>query len=148
MQDERNRQDPISFVADRQYSFAVYGCYRHAHPAKRGKGYQGHMEILKNLMKGSMISRASSRIILIYAFHHCLSFQLTVAPFLDTIPRGVLPPVNPVAQILLIVDQAIYGSKRYDAGRVEDVDIFDGTPLLDLKPFVPAFDSYPDTSSG
>lgn len=26
---------------------------------------------------------------------------------------------------------------------VEDVDVLDGTPLLDLKPYVPAFDSYP-----
>lgn len=31
---------------------------------------------------------------------------------------------------------------------IEDVDILDGTPLLDLKPYVPAFDSFPDASSG
>ena len=31
---------------------------------------------------------------------------------------------------------------------VEDVDILDGTPLLDLKPYVPAFDSYPDAAAG
>jgi tRNA (Thr-GGU) A37 N-methylase len=31
---------------------------------------------------------------------------------------------------------------------VEDVDTLDGTPLLDLKPYVPAFDSYPNASSG
>jgi tRNA (Thr-GGU) A37 N-methylase len=31
---------------------------------------------------------------------------------------------------------------------IEDVDILEGTPLLDLKPYVPAFDSYPDSSSG
>jgi tRNA (Thr-GGU) A37 N-methylase len=31
---------------------------------------------------------------------------------------------------------------------VEDVDILDGTPLLDLKPYVPVFDSYPDALSG
>jgi tRNA (adenine37-N6)-methyltransferase len=31
---------------------------------------------------------------------------------------------------------------------IEDVDILDGTPLLDLKPYVPAFDSYPDATSG
>lgn len=27
---------------------------------------------------------------------------------------------------------------------IEDVDILDGTPLLDIKLYVPAFDSYPD----
>jgi len=31
---------------------------------------------------------------------------------------------------------------------IEDVDILDGTPLLDIKPYVPAFDSYPDETSG
>jgi tRNA (Thr-GGU) A37 N-methylase len=31
---------------------------------------------------------------------------------------------------------------------IEDVDILDGTPLFDIKPYVPAFDSYPDERSG
>jgi tRNA (Thr-GGU) A37 N-methylase len=31
---------------------------------------------------------------------------------------------------------------------VEDVDILDGTPLLDVKPYVPVFDSYPEAASG
>jgi tRNA (Thr-GGU) A37 N-methylase len=31
---------------------------------------------------------------------------------------------------------------------IEDVDILDGTPLLDIKPYVPQFDAYPDASSG
>jgi len=31
---------------------------------------------------------------------------------------------------------------------VEDVDIIEGTPLLDLKPYVPAFDTYPDAAAG
>jgi tRNA (Thr-GGU) A37 N-methylase len=31
---------------------------------------------------------------------------------------------------------------------VADVDILDGTPLLDIKPYVPEFDSYPASKAG
>gem|GEM_PF-2527603 len=31
---------------------------------------------------------------------------------------------------------------------IEDVDILDGTPLLDIKPYVPQFDAFPDASCG
>jgi tRNA (Thr-GGU) A37 N-methylase len=40
---------------------------------------------------------------------------------------------------------------RVDAGgalEVADVDMLDGTPLLDIKPYVPQFDSYPDSKAG
>ncbi|HDQ98778.1 MAG TPA: tRNA (N6-threonylcarbamoyladenosine(37)-N6)-methyltransferase TrmO, partial [candidate division WOR-3 bacterium] len=32
--------------------------------------------------------------------------------------------------------------------RVRHVDMLDGTPLLDIKPYVPEFDAHPDANSG
>ena len=73
---------------------------------------------------------------------------LTVRPFLDTTPRGVFAtraPRRPNAIGLSIVRLIeVKGSTLF----IEDVDILDGTPLLDLKPYVPVFDAYPDASSG
>jgi tRNA (Thr-GGU) A37 N-methylase len=32
--------------------------------------------------------------------------------------------------------------------RVADIDVLDGTPLLDIKPYVPQIDAYPDSKAG
>ena len=77
-----------------------------------------------------------------------LPINLTVRPFLDTTPRGVFAtraPRRPNAIGLSIVRLIEVNGTTLS---IEDVDILDGTPLLDLKPYVPVFDAYPDASSG
>jgi tRNA-Thr(GGU) m(6)t(6)A37 methyltransferase TsaA len=65
---------------------------------------------------------------------------LTVVPFLDDRPRGVFAtraPSRPNPIGLSIV--RLLGIEG-NVLRVENVDIVDGTPLLDIKPYVPQFD--------
>lgn len=85
---------------------------------------------------------------LIYAFHRNSSYNLTITPFLDTTSRGVfvtLAPGRPNAIGLSTVQLIeVKGTTLI----MEDVDVLDGTPLLDLKLYVPVFDSYPDAFSG
>jgi len=67
---------------------------------------------------------------------------------LPPVPRGVIAtraPRRPNAIGLSIV--SLLGVQDSELS-VEDVDILDGTPLLDIKPYVPAFDAYPDGRSG
>ena len=112
------------------------------------RGIRGTVEILEEFKEGLNDIGGFSRIILIYAFHRCKSYELTVTPFLDTILRGVFATrapcrPNPIGlSIVRLIE--VDGTKLV----IEDVDILDGTPLLDLKPYVPEFDSYPDSSSG
>lgn len=65
---------------------------------------------------------------------------MTVTPFLDDEPKGVFAtrsPKRPNGIGLSIVRlSGIEGSIL----KVEDLDILDGTPLLDIKPYVPRFD--------
>jgi tRNA-Thr(GGU) m(6)t(6)A37 methyltransferase TsaA len=98
--------------------------------------------------EGLLDLSAFSRIILIYPFHRSQGYELEVIPFLDTVPHGVFAtraPRRPNAIGLSIVRLiSVNGSELV----IEDIDVLDGTPLLDIKPYVPEFDSYPDERSG
>ena len=86
--------------------------------------------------------------ILIYWFHKTKNFDLLVTPYLDDSKHGIFSiraPSRPnpiglsVVKILEINNNKIL---------FEGADILDGTPLLDIKPYVPEFDSYPSAKSG
>jgi tRNA-Thr(GGU) m(6)t(6)A37 methyltransferase TsaA len=89
-----------------------------------------------------------SWIILIYAFHRSRGYDLEVIPFLDTVPHGIFAtraPRRPNAIGLSIVRLiSVNGGELV----IEGVDVVDGTPLLDIKPYVPEFDCHPDGKSG
>jgi tRNA-Thr(GGU) m(6)t(6)A37 methyltransferase TsaA len=89
-----------------------------------------------------------SHIMLFYHFHAARGYQLQVVPFLDTTSRGVFAtraPRRPNA-----IGFSIVRLRRIRDGElhVSRVDILDGTPLLDIKPYVPAFDAHPDADAG
>jgi tRNA-Thr(GGU) m(6)t(6)A37 methyltransferase TsaA len=73
---------------------------------------------------------------------------LKVVPFLDDVPRGVFATRTPVRpnplglSIVRLVER--HGSDLI----VEDLDVFDGTPLLDIKPYVEGFDLRVGTRGG
>jgi len=108
------------------------------------RGVRGTVEVRKDLVGGLAELSGFSHIILLYALHRSTGFSLTVTPVLDTAPRGIFAtrsPKRPNAIGLSVVRLAgIEGSTL----TIEDVDILDGTPLLDIKPYVPAFDALAD----
>ncbi len=82
-----------------------------------------------------------SHVILIYHLHLSHRMELSVVPFLDSEPRGIFAtraPQRPnpigisVVKLLRIDKNILY---------VENLDILDGTPLLDIKPYIPEFDT-------
>jgi tRNA-Thr(GGU) m(6)t(6)A37 methyltransferase TsaA len=89
-----------------------------------------------------------SHIILLYHLHQVQAVSLTVTPFLDSQPRGVFAtraprrpnPIGLSVVKLVRVDQNVL--------HLENVDILDGTPLLDIKPYVPEFDHQPEIHTG
>lgn len=83
-----------------------------------------------------------SFIYLIYHFHKSKKYRLNVKPFLDDIPRGLFSTRAPKRpnQIGISVVKLISINKKII--EIENVDMLDGTPLLDIKPYVPEFDVY------
>lgn len=89
-----------------------------------------------------------SHIILLYHLHRVEAASLTVTPFLDVQPRGVFAtraprrpnPIGLSVVRLVRIEQNIL--------HLENVDILDETPLLDIKPYVPEFDYQPEVRTG
>lgn len=112
------------------------------------QGVRGTIGIDKKFREGLRDLEGFSRIILIYAFHRSSGYALEVVPFLDTVPHGIFATraprrPNPIG-LSVVKLVTVIGSGLV----IEDVDILDGTPLLDIKPYVPAFDCFPDAKAG
>ncbi len=104
------------------------------------KGIGGTVEIKSKYADGLRDLGGFEYIILIYHFHRSVGYSLQVKPFLDDSLRGVFStraPKRPNAIGMSIVRLLrVQGNILH----VEDLDILDGTPLLDIKPYVPDFD--------
>ncbi|MCC7557558.1 MAG: tRNA (N6-threonylcarbamoyladenosine(37)-N6)-methyltransferase TrmO [Methanobacteriaceae archaeon] len=108
------------------------------------KGIKGEIVIEEEFTDGLKDLDGFSHIILIYHLHMCLSHSLTVKPFLDTVERGIFATrapkrPNPLGISVVKLDK-VEGNKIY----ISNVDILDGTPLLDIKPYIPHFDRSED----
>lgn len=111
-------------------------------------GIEGTVVLNPDLTPGLKDLEGFSHIILLYHFHLSKQQSLEVKPFLDDTPRGVFAtrvPAHPNAIGLSVVRlTGISGSTLI----IEDVDVVDGTPLLDIKPFVPDFDNRETQKTG
>ena len=105
-------------------------------------GVQGTVEVFLEFTDGLADLDGFSHIFLLYHFHRSTGASLRVTPFMDSQPRGVFStraPKRPNSIGISVVRLVkIKGSKLH----VENVDTLDGTPLLDIKPYVPEFDHY------
>lgn len=103
-------------------------------------GVEGTVEILPEFREGLQDLEGFSHLFLIYHFHEAGTPRLSVRPFLDTVERGIFStrhPDRPNAIGLSIVELVSVEDLTL---RVKGVDILDGTPLLDIKPYVGQFD--------
>lgn len=103
-------------------------------------GIRGTVEVFPEFAAGLQDLNGFSHIILLYHFHRVTQVKLTVVPFLDDEPHGVFAtraPSRPNPIGLSVV--RLLGIEG-NVLTIENVDIIDGTPLLDMKPYVPAFD--------
>jgi tRNA-Thr(GGU) m(6)t(6)A37 methyltransferase TsaA len=100
----------------------------------------GTVEIFPEYAEGLRDLEGFSHIILLYHLHKAGKPRLQVTPFLDSQPHGVFAtraPVRPNPIGLSVVQlTGIQGNLL----TVEGLDILDGTPLLDIKPYIPSFD--------
>ena len=112
------------------------------------KGCKGKAEIFPEFAEGLRDLEGFSYIYLIYHFHCAGPVKLMVKPFLQDVKRGLFStraPCRPNAIGLSIVRLVkIEGTTLHLA----DVDILDGTPLLDIKPYTAKFDCIATTHNG
>ena len=101
---------------------------------------EGTIEVFPEYIEGLKDLEGFSHIILIYHFHLSKGYALELKPYMDDQQRGVFATrapsrPNPIGFSIVRLVKA-EGATLH----IKDVDIIDGTPLLDIKPYVPEFD--------
>ena len=111
-------------------------------------GIRGTIDLDPGFAAGLLDLDGFSHLILLYHLHHVRAPRLTVTPFLDDRPHGIFATRSPArpnpvglstVRLVRVVGSTI---------EIEDVDMLDGTPLLDIKPYIPAFDDRPGARVG
>lgn len=99
----------------------------------------GRVKVYKEFAAGLQDIAGFSHIILIYRFHKSRGYRLLVKPFLDNQLRGLFSTRAPRRpnQIGISVVQLV--KRKDNVLIVRGIDVLDGTPLLDIKPYVPEF---------
>ena len=116
--------------------------------ASGAKGIQGKIEVFPEFKAGLKDLEDFSHIILIYHLHLIKETSLEVKPFLDNNTHGVFATRAPgrpnsigISVVRLVgIDNSIL--------TVKDFDIIDGTPVLDIKPYISEFDYRDVTKNG
>ena len=112
------------------------------------KGSQGTIEVFSQFVPGLKDLDGFDRIWLLYWFDRAAETRLVLPTYLDDTPHGLFAtrapcrpnPIGISSVKLLVVEKNLL--------HVEDIDILDGTPLLDIKPYSPHFDCFEAKHSG
>ena len=113
------------------------------------KDAKGEVELYPEYTEGLKDIEGFSHIILIYHFHLADGgYSLVSMPFLEDEQHGIFSirhfkRPNPIG-LSIVRLESVRGNKL----EISEVDIIDGAPLLDIKPFVPRFDNRADAKSG
>ncbi|MBT4285847.1 MAG: tRNA (N6-threonylcarbamoyladenosine(37)-N6)-methyltransferase TrmO [Deltaproteobacteria bacterium] len=115
---------------------------------KGAKGIEGHVLINESFVEGLSDLDGFSHVYLIYHFHAATRVEMKVIPFMDKVERGIfstrstLRPNHIGLSIMELLE--VEGNKVLLKG----MDILDGTPVLDIKPYIANFDKVEKSQSG
>jgi tRNA-Thr(GGU) m(6)t(6)A37 methyltransferase TsaA len=88
------------------------------------------------------------RIWLLFVFDRSHAWKPRVVPYRDTVPRGLFSTRAPSRPCPIGLSSVELLSVSHATLHVRGIDILDGTPLLDIKPYVPEFDAFPGSRAG
>ena len=114
----------------------------------KSKGANGIVEIYPEFKEGLRDLDGFSHIILLCHFHKSSAYKLTVTPSEETVARGLFATrsprrPNPIGFSVVQLDN-VQGNQLM----ISDLDILDGTPVLDIKPYFREFDSNKKIKTG
>jgi len=100
----------------------------------------GRVEVFPEFVDGLKDIDQISHIHLLYVFHQSSGYELQVKPFLDDQEHGIFATRYPYRPNPIGLSTVRLLSRQGSVLTIEGVDVLDGTPLLDIKPYVPDFD--------
>ena len=108
----------------------------------------GLVEVFSEFADGLKDIEDLSHIYLLYAFHESSGYTLHVKPFLDDREHGIFATRYPRRPNPIGISIVRLVARQRNILTVEGVDMLDGTPLLDIKPYVPDFDLRTEVHAG
>jgi len=103
---------------------------------------RGTVDVFPEYAEGLRDLGGFSHIILLYHLHQSADPKLTVTPFLDSKSHGIFATRAPVRPNPIGLSVVKLSKVEGFTLHVENIDILNGTPLLDIKPYVPEFDCH------
>ena len=108
----------------------------------------GQVTVFPEFIPGLKDIEMFSHIYLLYSFDRAGKIVLQRSTFLDEVPHGIYASRHPcrpngigISIVTLVkIKKAIF--------TVQGIDVLDKTPLLDIKPYIPRFDCFPEASEG
>jgi len=116
--------------------------------ASGGHNSEGTAEVFPEFAEGLKDLDGFERVWLFYLFDRAAEPSLVVQPYLDPHPRGIFATRSPARPNRIGMSAVCLRSIEGNILRIGGVDMLDGTPLLDIKPYVPAFDHFAVTRIG
>lgn len=117
-------------------------------PASAGEEAHGTIEVFEEYAAGLADLDGFDRVWVISWLHRSGPMRLQVIPFLDSEERGLFATRAPARPNPIGISPVCLLRRAGRVLHVADLDLVDGTPVLDLKPYAAAFDSYPAGRQG
>ena len=108
----------------------------------------GEVEVFEDYSKGLKDIEGFSHVILVYLFHKSKDYSLLVKPYLDDEMKGIFATRFPDRPNHIGISVVKLIERKKDRLVVGGIDVIDGTPLLDIKPYVPPFDNTKEVKIG
>ncbi len=113
-----------------------------------GGDVQGEVEIFDEYANALDDIEGFERIWLIFWLHRARPHRLRVIPYRDTVEHGLFATRAPSRPNPIGLSVVRLIGREGNRLLVESLDILDGTPLLDIKPYVPKIDAHTGSKAG
>ena len=139
-----------------EFTFKPIGIVKSAYKSKSGVPIQGVfdpesrgvVEIFEEYEEGLRDIEGFSHIILIYVFHRSEGYDLICRPYMEDKEHGVFAIRAPRRPNPIGLSVVRLMKREGRLLHLSEVDMLDGTPVLDIKPFAPRFDNREDVRVG
>ncbi len=111
-------------------------------------GATGEVELREDLEPALLDLEGFERVWLLYWLDRASPFKRRVVPYRDTQEHGLFATRSPCRPNPIGISVVRLLGREGRILKVADIDILDGTPLLDIKPYVPDFDAHPGAKAG
>ena len=105
------------------------------------EGIKGKVILEQEYKKGLKDLEGFSHIILVFFFHKSDNVKLTAKPYLEETEHGIFATRGPSRPSHIGVSVVKLNRIEENVLHISNVDMLNGTPLLDIKPYVPQFDN-------